>query len=52
MSPRIFSSFPKAIDNILSHILWAVLSCLADTRTPGGEVNYMVTRLSPELPQF
>ena len=30
------------------------MSCLIDTKTPGGEVNYMVTRLYPgrELPQF
>ena len=30
------------------------MSCLIDTRTPGGEVNYMMTRLDPgqELPQF
>ena len=30
------------------------MSCLKDTKTPGGEVNYMMTRLDPgqELPQF
>ena len=30
------------------------VSCLIDTKTPGGEVNYMMTRLYPglELPQF
>ena len=30
------------------------MSCLIDTETPGGEVNYMMTRLNPghELPQF
>ena len=30
------------------------MSCLINTKTPGGEVNYMMTRLYPghELPQF
>ena len=31
-----------------------MVSCLTDTETPSGEVNYMMTRLYPgyELPQF
>ena len=30
------------------------MSCLIDTKTPGGEINYMMIRLYPghELPQF
>ena len=30
------------------------LSCLTDTKTPGGEVSYIMTRLYPrhKLPQF
>ena len=30
------------------------MSCLIDTETPGGEINYMMTRLylGLELPQF
>ena len=30
------------------------MSCLIETKTPGGEINYMTTRLYPglELPQF
>ena len=30
------------------------MSCLIDTKTPGGKVSYMMTRLYPgqELPQF
>ena len=30
------------------------MSCLINTKTPGGKVNYLMTRLCPghELPQF
>ena len=49
------SQGPLVLSQGLGIIFWVYpVSCLTDTKAPGGEVNYMLTRLFPglELPQF